>query len=119
LPALAADLVNRQVSVICANGGRLPAIAAKAATATIPIIFNFGGDPVSLNRPGGNLTGATSLNLEVGPKRLELVHELVPTATTIALLGRMATVPICAMAEFCQASTTRCPSQKSCRPRRL
>jgi putative ABC transport system substrate-binding protein len=90
LPALAADLVRLQVAVIVANGPA--ALAAKAATTTIPIVFETAGNPVqlglvtSLARPGGNLTGVTSLNAEVDTKLLELLHELVPRATTIGLL---------------------------------
>ena len=91
LPALAADLVRRQVTVIAATTTPA-ALAAKAATTTIPIVFTTVGDPVqlhlvtSLNRPGGNVTGVTQMNIEVAPKRLELLHELVPTASVMALL---------------------------------
>jgi putative ABC transport system substrate-binding protein len=92
LAEFAADLVRRRVTVIAAIGGPPQALAAKAANTTIPIVFQVGADPVkmglvaSMNRPGSTVTGVTSLNLEVGPKRLELMHELLPTATRLALL---------------------------------
>ena len=93
LPALAAQLVQRQVTVIVAAGATPSALAAKSATSTVPIVFGIGSDPIevglisSLNRPGGNLTGITTLALELGPKRLELLHESVPAATLIAVLN--------------------------------
>ena len=91
LPALAADLVRRRVDVIAATGGPA-ALAAKASSVTIPIVFRIAADPIasglvaSLSHPGGNVTGVTSLNLEVGPKRLEFLHELLPSATIMAAL---------------------------------
>jgi putative ABC transport system substrate-binding protein len=92
LPQLAADLVRQQATVIVTLGNTASALAAKAATATIPIVFDIGANPVevglvaSLARPGGNLTGVTTLGVEVGPKQLELLHELVPAATVFGLL---------------------------------
>jgi putative ABC transport system substrate-binding protein len=92
LPAFAADLVKRQVRVIVVPDSVPSAKAAQAATSTIPIVFAVGADPVraglvaSLHRPGGNLTGMTRMNLELAPKRLQILHELVPAARTLALL---------------------------------
>jgi putative ABC transport system substrate-binding protein len=91
LPARAADLVSRQVAVIVASTTP-SALTAKTATGEIPIVFGIAADPVelglvaTLNRPGGNVTGVTSLNMEVAPKRLELMHELLPSVTSMALL---------------------------------
>jgi putative ABC transport system substrate-binding protein len=92
LPALAIDLVERQVTVLVVLGGTASALAAKAATTTVPIVFRIAIDPVetglvaSLNRPGGNLTGVTTMGAELGSKQLELLHELAPAASVIALL---------------------------------
>jgi putative tryptophan/tyrosine transport system substrate-binding protein len=93
LPELAADLVRRQVVLIVAAGGPTPALAAKAATSTIPIVLLFGSDPVrlglatSLSRPGGNVTGVTFLTTELVAKRLEFLRELIPQTTTVGYLA--------------------------------
>jgi putative ABC transport system substrate-binding protein len=92
LPTLAADLVGRRVDVIAATGGIGSVLAAKAATATIPIVFTAGTDPVkfgvvaSVNRPGGNVTGVVFFNNELGPKRLQVLRELAPNATVLAMI---------------------------------
>jgi putative ABC transport system substrate-binding protein len=92
LPALAADLVNRRVAVLVAVGGDTSALAAKRATSTIPIVFGSGSDPVaigmvaSINRPGGNVTGVNVLTNQMEPKRLGLLHELVPGVPLIGVL---------------------------------
>lgn len=92
LAALAADLVRSQVAVIAACATSAPGLAAKAATSTIPIVFQTGGDPIrdglitAMNKPGGNVTGVTRLAVTLAPKRLELLRELSPKATVIGLL---------------------------------
>jgi putative tryptophan/tyrosine transport system substrate-binding protein len=92
LPALAADLVSRRVAVIAGLNSTLAVRAAKNATATIPIVFGIGGDPVKLGlvasfgHPGGNVTGVSAVANELGPKRLALLHDLLPDATTVAAL---------------------------------
>ena len=92
LPLLAAELVQQQVALIATLGNTASTLAAKAATSTIPIVFRIAADPVevglvaSLSRPGGNLTGVTTLGVEVGPKQLALLHEVVPATTVVALL---------------------------------
>jgi putative ABC transport system substrate-binding protein len=92
LPELASHLVQEHIAVLVTAGGTAAALAAKATTTSTPIVFGIAADPVdlglvaSLNRPGGNVTGVTSLNMEVAPKRLELLHELLPTVTSVALL---------------------------------
>ena len=111
LPVLAAELVRRPVAVIAATRSSAPALAAKAATSTIPIVFQTGSDPIkdglvaSFNRPGGNVTGATRLTTELVPKRLGIISELVPKATTIGYLGNPKGIQTTAQVQEMQEAT--------------
>ena len=126
LTALAAELVRRRVNVIATGSASLAVLAAKTATTTIPIVFLMGGDPVklglvaSLNRPGGNLTGITTLNTEITPKRIELLRELVPTKTIMAVLVNPANNPANVEVELRQAqaaaNTSGCKRSTSFKP---
>ena len=93
LPAMLRDLINRGVAVLAPITSTAAALAAKAATQTIPIVFRIGGDPVAaglvatLNQPGSNITGVTTLGVELGPKRLQVLRELLPAGATVALLS--------------------------------
>src|SRR5262249_42113646 len=93
LPAILHDLIERRVAALATVSSTADVLAAKAATKTIPIVFRIGGDPVanglvpSLNRPGGNVTGVTTLGVELGPKRLQILRELLPAGATVALFS--------------------------------
>jgi ABC-type uncharacterized transport system substrate-binding protein len=124
LPAFVADFVNRKVNLIAGTSTQ-GGLAAKAATSTIPIVFTTSGDPVqlgfvtSLSRPDGNITGAAQLNVEVAPKRLELMHEVLPTAANIGLLVNPTsalTEPV--SRELQAAAATRHPSAQAPCPQR-
>jgi putative tryptophan/tyrosine transport system substrate-binding protein len=113
LPALAADLVRRQVAVIVTSGGENPSIAAKAATTTIPIVFNVGSDPVkiglvaSLARPGGNATGVNIFTAELSEKRIGLLHDTIPAAASVAVLVNPNFAPAVANAQEAEAAARR------------
>jgi putative ABC transport system substrate-binding protein len=117
LPELAADLVRRQVAVVAAPVNNDAARAAKAATTTIPIVFGTSVDPVqvglvaSLNRPGGNVTGITSMNTELAAKRLGLLHELLPEATRFAVLVNPNSPPTASIAEELQSALSKIGGQ--------
>ena len=113
LPSLASELVSRGVAVIVATGGLAPATAVKAATSTIPIVFTGGGDPVrlglvaSLSQPGGNLTGIANISSSLDPKRVEILHELAPKATSLAYLVNSRNLSAKSLVPEVQAAATR------------
>jgi putative ABC transport system substrate-binding protein len=121
LPALAADLVRSEVSVI-ATATTPAALAAKAATKTIPIVFEMSGDPVqlglvaSLDRPGGNVTGVTNMNIQITPKRLQLLHEVIPTAKVMALLVNPANTTVAETQSREVRAAARCPRARTLCP---
>jgi putative ABC transport system substrate-binding protein len=125
LPSLAAELASRQVAVLVATGGAQSVLAAKAATSTIPIVFTAGGDLValglvaSLGRPGGNVTGVRVVTTELVPKRLGLLHELVPNATVIALLVNPDSPSAKSYPRDAQEATPFCPKTRAMTSRRF
>jgi putative ABC transport system substrate-binding protein len=117
LPELAADLVRRRVTVLAAPTDNLAALAAKSATTTIPIVFGTAADPVqiglvaSLNRPGGNVTGITSMNTELAAKRIGMLHELLPQATRFAVLVMSSSSAAASVGEELQAAVLKIGAQ--------
>jgi putative tryptophan/tyrosine transport system substrate-binding protein len=125
LPELATDLVNSRVSVILATGSSVPARVAKAATSTIPIVFAYGGDPVadglvaSLNRPGGNVTGATFIGTALTAKRLEFLRDIAPRVADVALLvNPKSTIAESQIKDALEATRVLGPARRQCQQRK-